>query len=380
MKILALSTALHPIDFNNIIRSGLSLNPSHQHYYLHIFTSLSLYSKIEVLSLFPAKKIPGVTKSTRVYKSISFVYPKPHRSFLMRWFSYRTLLQTYLKKNGPPDIVLVDSSSRLISYLAKSLSLSNKVIIITDHPRHLERYKPHQSQNFQTLHQNWDAYITLTESLNQTFNPKQNPAFILPGFVETRHVSSPQKRPYLFFSGALYNKYGLEIILQAFLALKRKDLDFVIAGHGPESSLVVRLSQSHPTIKYVGLLDHQSTYQYQGNTILNLHPRPLNPLLDQDSIPSKLFEYFTSGVPTMSTMHPFFYPRFEKEVEWIESNTVEEWVKRIRLFLNSDQTIAIEKAQRLQSIMLKMYSHSVIGKQLYHFLDDLSSAKKESKT
>ena len=375
MKILTLSTTLHPIDFDNIIRSGLSLNPSHQHFYLHVFLALSSHAKIDILSLFPPKKIPGVTKAKRVYKTVSFYYPQPYKGFLLRWISYRHLIRQYLQKNGNPDIILIDSSSRLISRLAKTLSPLTRVVIVTDHPRHLEGAKPKNSQKIIQSHQDWEGYISLTESLNDAFNKHKKPHLILPGIVESRQSSSPQKRPYLFFSGALYTKYGIDILLQAFLALKRPDLDLIIAGHGPEASLIERLSQLHPTIKFLGQVDHQHIYQYQGNALLNLHPRPLDKQRDLDSIPSKLFEYLTSGIPTMSTMHPYFYPRFSEEVEWIETNSVEEWTKRLRLFLHSDQSRALEKAQRLKALMLKEYGYAVTGDKLYSFLSSFKADK-----
>jgi glycosyltransferase involved in cell wall biosynthesis len=380
MKILALSSTLHPIDFDNIVRSGIALNPSHQHYYFHLLTSLSSHAKVDVLSLFPAKKIPGVTKTKRLFKSLTFYYPKPYASPILRWWSYRQRLHHYVKTSGAPDIVLVDSSSRLISRLAQSLRGITRLVIITDHPRHLDGASLSRTKQFIHLHRNWEGYITLTESLNASFNPHLKPYVLMPGFVENRHVSSPQKRPYLFFSGALYTKYGLDIVLQAFLALKRPDLDLIIAGHGPEASLVERLSQLHPTIKFLGQLDHQHVYQYQGNALLNLHPRPLDTQRDLDSIPSKLFEYLSSGVPTMSTMHPFFYSQFQDEVEWIETNTSEEWTQRLRYFLTSDQTRALEKAQRLQAKIIQLYGYRPMGEKLFHFLTSVNEDKNKSST
>ena len=375
MKVVLLSSVLHPIDFDNVIRSGISLNPSHQHYYVSLIKALGLQHDVAVYSLFPRTRVPNMMKSKRGFQKATFHYAQPTASFILRWWRYRRLVFTALQSIKEPFIIFVDSASRLLLNLAKNITTSPKIVIITDHPQHLEQATPRSIQQFTQRVSGFDGYLCLTPSLNDAFNRQGKPSLIVPGFAEARQVSSPQKRPYFFFSGALYEKYGINILLQAFLQLNRNDIDLIIAGHGPESSLIERLAMQHAHIRYLGLIDHQKVYQYQGNTLLNLHPRPLDAQRDMDSIPSKLFEYFSSGAPTMSTLHPFFFPRFAKESEWIEMNTPEAWTQQLRNFLSGDRLLAMEKAQRLKAMILKDYEPSRYSSTLTDFLNAVSSSK-----
>ena len=58
----------------------------------------------------------------------------------------------------------------------------------------------------------------------------------------------------------------------------------------------------------------------------------------------------------MSIMHPFFYPLYADDVEWLDEGTVDEWVKRLTLFLQEDQKLHINKAQRVKTNMIHTYS------------------------
>ena len=285
-------------------------------------------------------------------------------------FRYRQLVKRWIREQTQPFTILVDGNSKTIMALAQSLKDTQRTIVITDHPTHLSTLSKRDKLHHASLLVGWDRYITLTPSLNEAFNHKKKPYIIVPGFAEPRTVSSPHKRPYLFFSGALYNRYGIDRLLDAFRQLNRSDIDLVVAGHGPESSFLERLSQTTSTIKFLGLIDHDLVYRYQSNALLNVQTRPRNPELDADSIPSKLFEFLSSGAPTMSVIHPFFYPRFAEDAEWLDEGTVQEWVKRLNLFLQSDQKLHINKAQRIKTKMINAYSRIAWRDVLDDFIKD----------
>ena len=356
MTILVLSTCLHPIDFQNLIRSGQTLNPSHQTYYEHLLATSALSHRVVTMSLLPLGHLPGMTKGIRKAGQVAYHYPLPTTHRIIRLVRYHQLVKRWIREQKEPFIIFVDGNSKTIMSFAKTLTLSQRTIIITDHPNHLSSLNQRAKKHHTSLLVGWDSYITLTPSLNEAFNRDKKPFVIISGFAEPRTVSSPHKRPYLFFSGALYNRYGIDRLLDAFRQLNRPDIDLVVAGHGPESSFLERLSQTTSNIKFLGLIDHELVYRYQSNALLNVQPRQRDPDLDADSIPSKLFEFLSSGAPTMSVMHPFFYPLYADDVEWLDEGTVDEWVKRLTLFLQEDQKLHINKAQRVKTNMIHTYS------------------------
>lgn len=375
MKIIVLSTAIHPIDYQNVIRSGYVLNPSHQHYVVHLLKMLAMHHEVIHLSSLPLGTLSGITKSIRKLGKIQFYYPLPTSFPFLRYIRYRSLVKRVLKKQTGKPLLLLDGNSKGILSFAKSLSLPNTHVIVTDHPRHFSGITLREVKRHEKLLQGWDGYITLTPSLNKAFNLYQKPYLLLPGFVEVRQTSSPHKRPYFFFSGALYTRYGIDRIIDAYLQLGRLDIDLVIAGHGPEASFIERLSQTHKTIKFLGLIDHDLVYRYQSNALLNLHPRPRDEALDNDSIPSKLFEYLSSGAPTMSVIHPYFYEHLEQQVEWLEVGDVHEWIQRLKLFLNDDHRLHLEKAQRVKAYMLKTFSYQELDASFSRWLSSINVSK-----
>ncbi len=95
----------------------------------------------------------------------------------------------------------------------------------------------------------------------------------------------------------MYERYGVETLIHAYLQLKPKNIDLLIAGFGPVSQRIEQLSQQHRQIKFLGLLNPTLTRKYQAGAYVNINPRPLDASLDSVAIPSKVLDYISSGAP-----------------------------------------------------------------------------------
>lgn len=364
-NIFYITKAMIPSDFNLFAYGQNPFpNPSNQNFHFRLIKTMGFHHRVHVLSVRPRTKhrFGTIDKlENKTLGKLTFHYlPRWHipwiGPWLLRW-TVRRLTKTLIRSGFSNPIVMVDGNSHLLNRLAlmiKRRFKSPTVALITDHPEYLSSASKFRTFLLRRLIRKHSAYIALTPALNDWANPKKKPFLVMPGICEKRDVFSKYARPYFFFSGALYERYGIHNLIKAFLDLK-SDFDLLIAGHGEDTPLIEELSRTNPHIKYLGMLSQEELYRYQAGAFLNVNPRPFEQNLDLYSIPSKFLEYVSSGSPTLSTLHPAFAETFNEVVAWAGSGSSLELKVAMERFikLNVDERVGMGK--RAERIALDHY-------------------------
>jgi glycosyltransferase involved in cell wall biosynthesis len=380
-KIILIGNVLPPVIYQQWLDAGEVIDPSHQLFFSRLVDGIANHQSIQVLSLPPVKK----TTSKRfmpesiyrlgqiVYIQFPFMNQRWLRSMSLSIQIHRYLKQSILR-SSPDVILLIDGSSRL----ARSISTRYQhhpqvrtIGIFIDSPTQTSELHPRQVRRWSSLHQHHHAYIGVTPTLLKEYNRLQKPQFELPCLVDAIEGAKQHNRPYFFFSGALDERYGVESMIHAFLQLKQKNFDLLIAGFGPFSQRIEQLSQQHRNIKFLGLMNPTLTRKYHVGAYVNLNPRPLDSTLDQVSIPSKVMDYISSGSPTLTTRHPWIEAQFGDNVQYIDDASVEGMQLAIKQFLQSDYSVAQTKAIRAKKIALQKFGKEKIGYDLVTWMNDL---------
>jgi glycosyltransferase involved in cell wall biosynthesis len=381
-SIIILTTLLHPLDFQQLIRRGEVLNPSHQQYMYRLSQALLLHHQVTVLCLPPrlkmSKKIhirPSIHRQKQgLFYQLPFLNLRFIRPLTLRWHA-RKYLRKFLKQTEGPTQMLIDGNSALAGWIAKPFRHHAKVIsigVLTDDPYQLSGNQSYRSRQHIALHRHYQLYLALTNPLLKVYQVENKPHLLVPGLIEFPEGASRHPRPYLFFSGALYTRYGIESLIQGFLDLGKIDFDLLIAGYGPETAFVEKMSLTHRHIKFLGLLSPKETMKYQAGAYANINPRPLDETLDQVAIPSKVLDYLSTGVPTISTEHPFIKATFGDTLHWIETSSPDGIRVAILSFLKGDYALAQEKALKAQKIAQGLFGIERVA----HALNDWINAIK----
>ena len=314
-KIILIGNVMAPVIFQQWLDVGEVLDPSHQLFLTRLVDGMVNHQSIQVLSLPPVKKTsPKRFMPESIYRLGQLVYIQfpflNHR--WLRSLSLSFQIHRYLKKSilssSPDVILLIDGSSQLARSISTRYQHHPRVRTIgvfIDSPKQISELQPRQVLRWPSLHRHHQAYIGTTSTLLKEYNPMQKPQFEVPCLVDDIEGAKQHDRPYFFFSGSLDERYGVESMLYAFLQLKLKNFDLLMAGSGPFSNRIEQLSQQHRNIKYVGLLNPTLTRKYQAGAYVNLNPRPLDVTFDQVSIPSKGMGYICRGSPTFTRRHPW---------------------------------------------------------------------------
>lgn len=380
-KLMVIGSVLPPIIFQQWLDAGEVINPSHQLFLTRLIEGVSNQQPMQVLSLPPVKK----TSSKRfipesiyrlgqtMYIQFSFLNHRWLRPLSLGFQIHRYLKKT-LRQSQEMITLLIDGNSRLAGSIALRYQHHPRIQtigIFTDSPKQISNIRPQHIRSWYRLHRQHHAYIAITETLLNEFNPSKKPQWVLPCIVDAIEGAKQHDRPYVFFSGALFERYGVETLIHAYLQLKPDNIDLLIAGFGPVSLRIEQLSQQHRQIKFLGLLSPTLTRKYQAGAYVNVNPRPLNSSLDEVAIPSKVLDYISSGAPTLTTRHPFIEAQFNDQIHYIEDSSVDGIKIALKQFLSADYGLAQTKAIKAKNLALQLFGKEKVGHDLVTWINAL---------
>lgn len=151
----------------------------------------------------------------------------------------------------------------------------------------------------------YDAYIPLTESINEVVNVKGKPYAVVEGFADSKDTEiSENHEDYIMYAGGVYEKYGVKALTEAFISLNREDIQLYIFGEGSYVEKLKKIQKENPNIKYMGCVSPEEVVDYEKRALLLVNPRPTGEKFAKYSFPSKTMEYMLSGTAVVSTRLP----------------------------------------------------------------------------
>ena len=151
----------------------------------------------------------------------------------------------------------------------------------------------------------YDAYIPLTESINEVVNEKKRPYIVVEGFADSKDTeTSEHHEDYIMYAGGVYEKYGVKALTEAFISLNRKDIQLYIFGDGSYVEELKSIQEKYQNIRYMGCVSPEEVVAYEKRALLLVNPRPTNEEFAKYSFPSKTMEYMLSGTAVASTRLP----------------------------------------------------------------------------
>jgi glycosyltransferase involved in cell wall biosynthesis len=385
MKILYISGAMKDSDFNSYVKNAkYHLNPSNQNFHYRFLKSLSTQSEITALTLRPFYKglleVNELKSEISKDESITFKYlpDKSDRLYklLLRHNKLTRIIANEIAALGDDVVILIDSMKFALAKAAISAAKKTRAkvyAIVTDNPKLLSNESFLYTRAIYSLYKKYDGFISLTSGLNEMANKHNKPAYVFSGFAEVLpELPNFEKKPYFFFCGALYERYGILNMIEAFKQIKTEH-QLLLAGHGPLISKINESSSKDSRIRYLGLLSRNEIQSYEQHADLNINPRLYEQFLDKYSVPSKVLEYLASGVPLLSTLHTNLRDEFCGEAIWVKDGSVDELRKAMELFIQIQNGDMKKKAQLAKKKVLAKYGLENQGKLLYNFLLSNSS-------
>ena len=387
MNIIFLTSSMTESDFSSYqSKAKIKPNPSNQNFYNKLIKCLSLKNDVYPLSLRPFCKgmfdEEELPESRSDDGSITYYYPKVSSSRRYKVFNLKNeIIKVVDKIISEEDIlsyvIIVDTLRYPLLCAAKELRRRDnaKIIgVVTDNPSNLSNVSKRYIKSIYNASSDLDGYICLTEKLNVIFNKSQKPNYILEGLAE--EIEPAKKLPigdYIFFGGALYERYGVKNLINAFHKIDAK-VNLVIAGSGELKKYIYDMSNKDKRILYLSQVDKKMIYNLEQNALLNINPRPYDLTLDSESVPSKLIEYLSSGAPTMSTIHSTIKTLFSDNVIWVENSSEQGLQNALEdYFSKKDHKEDIKKASAARLRIYDLYGFNNQSVSLSSFLESIKT-------
>ena len=154
------------------------------------------------------------------------------------------------------------------------------------------------------LQDKFDGYIYLTKAMSEEVAPGK-PYTVVETIADTSifdTVGTPAKSepPAIMYAGALYKKYGVDLIVDSFEKVK-SDCELWLFGSGDYEEEIKKRAQSNKRIKFFGRVSRQEVLRYEKEASLLLNIRNDEDIYTKYSFPSKMVEYLLSGTPLLTT-------------------------------------------------------------------------------
>lgn len=389
-KILYVSTACSASTFDRILQAA-DRKPQQQAQKFHRLLIAGLVkccSEVEAVSRPPihhAKFAPVGCEHTEgvTYRYLRLLpLPIIRQAFLAIASFTRTVLWR-LRSIGEKGAVVADALNTSIflgSFVAAKMSRSSVVVIVTDLP---EFMRPSTDPNFGWRTSTWlshrllhsaDAYILLTEQMNAKVNPKRRPYVVIEGIADSKmreHIRVPIefRERVILYSGALFERYGVKRLLDAFALLKDENLRLDLYGAGELVQEIHRAAKKDARIRYHGVVPNSEVVAAQSAATLLINPRPSDEEFTKYSFPSKNIEYMASGTPVVTTCLPGMPAEYRNHVYLLEDESVQGIASSIHRILRLPRADLVDKGTKARDFVLTTKSEESQARKVLALLD-----------
>lgn len=297
--------------------------------------------RVELVSFAPVQnfpKYPSVLFRTQEFSldgvpglSLGFINLLGFKH-VSRWLNLNLQARKRLESLKPENVVVHGVHTPLMRFaLAFGRGGATRtILVLTDAPTQVRARNPFKrflyglnAASVKHLAERFDFIIALTEDLARDWAPRV-PFVVVPGWAPEGTAAgqlqgaairkADDERIIIAYAGGLSHDYGISDLVHAFEQIEDERLRLHVYGAGTLADWVEARASADPRIQFQGLVDRDVLLDKLRNVDLLVNPRRLDFHGIRWSFPSKLMEYVSLGVPTMTTPMPTLTETFRQHV------------------------------------------------------------------
>ena len=345
MRVFYLTTAQDIDSFkNNLPKWKIAPNLSNQNFHNKLIRSIALTHDVEVISIRPINanfETKTLQRATKIENRIRWNYIKVTSNKVDKFLFTNRRVDAVINDITKEDVLFVDTMN--LTLLKQANRIKNKykcktIGICTDSPFNISFLTDEYKDKLLSLARQMDSFISLTPKINELYNPENKPYILIDGITESNDYGPYDFKiggEYIFFGGSLMRKYGVYNLIDAFIKLNKSNLKLVICGHHEEKDLKETIKDKN--ILYLGALNYEEVSYLEKHSLCAVNPRPIDPKIDEYSIPSKTLEYLANGALTITVKNNMLMDRYGKAILWSESGNVDDLLNALNNAIELDK-------------------------------------------
>lgn len=326
--------------FHSLISKGLLANG----------VDVQTLTAIPVTSKYTKKKVWNIADEVESgihFKYIPFVTFPCVRHLCLFFYSFIYAFIWGLSKKNEKRIFcdVLNVSVCLGALLASKLNGMKTVGVMTDMPGLMvgdKKNKIHSIVSFinKKYISSFSFFIFLTEAMNDVINLHHRPYIVMEGLVDSscstvqNNLNGKLNEKVILYAGGLHERYGLDMLVRAFMKLRMDDARLVIYGNGPYVEKLKKNAKLDNRIVYKGVRPNAEVVADEISATLLVNPRPTAEEFTRYSFPSKNMEYMASGTPLLTTKLPGMPQEYYPYVYTFEKESIDGYLEALQLVLS----------------------------------------------
>ena len=376
-KVIYFTNALDQNSFKNYLKGWkVSPNLSYQNFHNKLIKAIGLNFEVEVVSVRAINSnYESIKLEQEVIKepNVTWNYPEVSTSKVAKLLLLNKRINKVLSFDNSEYIIFVDALNYSLVKEAYKLHKKKgyKIIgICTDNPYNISFVSKSYNKNLMKYATNLDGYIVLTDGINKVYNLHDKPYLKIDGVSEDVLISEQTlvEGKYIYFGGSLMEEYGVYSLIDAFLRLKLKDVKLVICGHHLQKDKLFEKIKDNDSIIYLGQESYYDNLALEKNALLSVNPRPINPKIDDYSIPSKTLECLSVKCLNVTVENTLLKERYEDVIIWSKSSKEDDLAEAVNKALNLSKEERDQIVENGYKKVMSRTSQKVIGEEIKSFL------------
>lgn len=399
MDILYVSGMCSDKKYHELLKSGVIRKlPQAQKYHRLLIEGLreNTDGVIHALCSFPTNRAwtKKITFRSNEEEHMGIVYKYPFfinlpiaRQICLIFFSFLYALKfLYNKKTSVAICDILLESCTIGTKMACKLLRRKCVGIVTDVPgkkstarkKTLPKYKQYIFSILEKIStfgiHKYDAYLFLTEAMNEIVNQKKKPYIVIEGHADismskyTNRIENKYDKKTILYSGGVHREFGIEMLVKAFLDLGRDDCELHIYGDGNYELELKKMSSENKQLKYFGTIENSEVILAQMRAHILINPRLTNADYIKYSFPSKNMEYMASGTPMLTTRLPGMPKEYYDYVYFIDDESMDGFKQSLTYVLSIPEDELHKKGDEAKSFILNNKNNIVQSSKLVEFI------------
>jgi len=295
-----------------------------------------------------------------------------------------------LRYQGNELIILVYSmrSSPMATacYIKKQVPTAKLFLIITDLPKYMDlgqsmfkaALKSVDWFFIKRMQKEFNGFILYASKMADYLKIPNRKWLLMEGsfeckeIIELSHDISKLRKKVIMYSGNLDLRYGIKLLLDAFLCISDIDAELWLTGRGNAEKYINECMKIDHRIKYFGYIPERlEVLKKQQEATLLVNMRLPSEKASSYCFPSKLFEYMATGIPVLSFKLGGIPEEYIEFLYIIQDENKQGIVNAImNAFEFSDEERKL-KGQRAKNFVLREKSVNMQCKKICEFIDDI---------
>ena len=376
-KVIYFTNAVSQNSFREYLKKWkVSPNLSNQNFHNKLIRAISKYHKVEVISIRPINKNFSEHKLPRLVEdeyNISWRYTKVSTNRISKVLFLNKRIKQVSPLINKEDVVLVDTLN--LSLLKSAIKYAKrhqlKIFgVCTDNPNNISFISNSYKNKLLNLGQSLDGYISLTKDLTSLYNINKKPYIEIDGVSEEYELDSHPliKDNYIYFGGSLMKEYGVYNLIEAYKELNLKDIKLVLCGHHVYFDQLNAAIKDNKNIIYLGPVNYEDNLNLIKHSLFSINPRPINPKIDEYSIPSKTLECLSLGVINITVDNKLLKEHYKDAVIWSKTSSKDDLKEAMKKALDLSKAEKEKLVKLGKEKVMERTSLEVVGKLIHDLI------------